>query len=153
MENGKRTKKGFKYIYLSVVLLYIWALVFIIDAKLNIADSQSKIFPYFVGGLAIVVATIILLKSIKGKERDEDYDFSGSFKVAKFSLVLIAYVIAIMFLGYYISTAIFLFTGMWMLGQRNIKVMIAVSIATPLIIYLFFDLALQLQIPTGILFN
>jgi len=153
MDKNNTTKKPFNYNYISVVLLYVWALIFIIEAYRNITDSGSKIFPYFVGGFAIFLATVLLIKSKFNIGKQETFDFSGSKKSIIYGIILVVYVALVATIGFYIATPIYLYFGMWMLGQRNKKVMISVSLALPLAVFLFFDLLLGMKIPAGILFS
>lgn len=151
MNKNEEGKKPFNYNYISVALLYAVALLFIVSAR-SISEADSKIFPYIVAGLTIVLASIILIKSLFNLGRQETFDFTGSFKAFKFGVVLLIYIALTVIFGFYISTPIYLFFGMKILGQKNLKLMLIVSVATPLIIYLFFDLLLGMEIPTGIFF-
>ncbi|CDZ75412.1 Hypothetical protein ING2D1G_1274 [Peptoniphilus sp. ING2-D1G] len=146
----ENSKKQFNYNFISVILLYVWAIVFIFEAG-KIPDMDSKFFPYIVSGIAIVLATILLLSSIFGPRKNETFDFSGTLKSVKFGALLLVYVILISFFGFYVSTPIYLLGSMYALGQRNKKVMLGVAIFTPIAVYLFFEVLLKLNIPSGIL--
>lgn len=151
MNKNDKVKTEFNYNYISVILLYVWALAFIVEAR-NITEPQSRIFPYFIGGIAIFLATILLIKSKFNLGFQDTFDFSGTGKAIKYGVILIIYVALTATLGFYISTPLYLLGGMWMLGQRNKKLMIGVAIGTPLIIFLFFDLILGIKIPMGMFF-
>jgi hypothetical protein len=55
--------------------------------------------------------------------------------------------------GFYISTLLYLPAGMLYLGQRSWKVIAGVTVGLPLIVFIFFDLILGMQMPVGILFG
>ncbi|WP_138159901.1 tripartite tricarboxylate transporter TctB family protein [Peptoniphilus catoniae] len=145
----KRT--GFNYNFISVAILYIWALAFIFETG-KIEEPDSRIFPYAVSAFAIFLATILLLSSIFGKRRYEEFDFSGTGKAVKYGIILVGYVILVALFGFYIATPIYMMVGMYSLGQRKIPLMVAVSVITPVIVYVFFQVLLKLQIPKGMFF-
>ena len=49
--------------------------------------------------------------------------------------------------GFFISTAVFCPLGMYMLGQRNWKVLVGVPIGLDAFVYVLFVMQLQLQMP------
>lgn len=147
--NNKSTKKGFNFNYLSVIFIYIWAGAFLIVSR-QIQDPGSRLVPTFISIFAIVLATLLLLRTKRGK-KEEALDFSGSKAALVMAVLLILYVILIEVLGFYIITPFYLYTAMWVLGQKNKKIMLAISLLMPLGVYLFFDLLLSMQIPEGLL--
>jgi putative tricarboxylic transport membrane protein len=64
---------------------------------------------------------------------------------------LIIYVGVIEVVGYYFATPFYLYISMWVLGQKNKKLMLAISLLMSLGAYVFFGLLLDMQIPEGIL--
>lgn len=150
--DNKPVKKPFNYNYPAVAFLYVWAIVFLISAT-TIKDSGSKIFPYFASILAIVLATVLLLKNIFNIGKKEEFDFTGTNKATKYFLLLFGYITAASFVGYYISTPIYLVLSMRALGQKSYKIMIISTLLVSVFIYVFFDLALEMKIPQGILFD
>lgn len=149
MEN-KSTKKPFNFNYLSVVFIYIWAFAFLLWTP-KIKDPGSRMFPILISVFAIVLATILLLKTYFKWGKQEDIDFSGAGSAMIMAALLIAYVGAIEVVGFYLSTPFYLYTTMWVLGQRKKKLMLAISLLMPLGVYIFFDLILGMAIPEGLL--
>ena len=68
-------------------------------------------------------------------------------------VILLLYIAATTLTGFYLSTPLYLALSMWVLGQRNKKIIIVVSAMTPLVIYLFFTLLLGMRVPEGVLFS
>lgn len=149
MEN-KTSKKSFNFNYLSVALIYIWALAFLLWTP-KIKDPGSRMFPVAISIFAIVLATILLLKTYFKWGKQEELDFSGSKMAMLMAVLLIAYVALIEAVGFYLATPFYLYITMWVLGQRKKKLMISISILMPLIVFVFFDLILGMQIPEGML--
>jgi len=150
MEN-KPTKKFFNYNYISVVLLYIWAFVFLIVTP-QIKGDGARLFPYIVCILTFVLATVLLIKSyLKQDEKKEDFDFSGTSSAFYMAIILLGYIIATTVLGFYLATPFYLYIAMWVLGQRKKKLMAIISLLTPLGVFMVFDYILGMRIPEGIL--
>lgn len=149
MEN-KTSKKSFNFNYLSVALIYIWAFAFLLWTP-KIKDPGSRMFPVAISIFAIVLATILLLKTYFKWGKQEELDFSGSKMAMLMAALLIAYVALIEAVGFYLATPFYLYITMWVLGQRKKKLMISISILMPLIVFVFFDLILGMEIPEGML--
>lgn len=149
MEN-KTTKKSFNFNYLSVIIIYIWALAFLLWTP-KIKDPGSRMFPVAISISAIVLATILLLKTYFKWGKQEELDFTGTKMAMLMAAFLVAYVALIEAVGFYLATPFYLYITMWVLGQRRKKLMLTISIVMPLLVYLFFDLILGMQIPEGML--
>jgi uncharacterized membrane protein len=150
--DNKPARKQFNYNYLSVVLIYIWAIAFLVSIP-SIADKQSRMFPIIVSTFAILLATIFFLKTYFAKGKGEFPDFTGSGMAIIMTVLLIIYVGAIWFMGFYLATPFYLYATMWVLGQRRKRLMISISLLMPLGVYLFFRLLLGMRIPEGILLS
>ena len=149
MEN-KSTKKPFNYNYLSVALIYIWALAFLLWAP-KIKDPASRMFPVGISIFAIILATILLLKNKFNWGKNQELNFTGTKTAMIMAALLITYVGVIEVVGYYLATPFYLYICMWVLGQKNKKLMLTISILMSLGVYLFFGLLLDMQIPEGML--
>jgi len=149
MEN-KTTKKSFNFNYLSVIIIYVWALAFLLWTP-KIKDPGSRMFPVAISIFAIVLATILLLKTYFKWGKQEELDFTGTKMAMLMAAFLVAYVALIEAVGFYLATPFYLYITMWVLGQRRKKLMLTISIVMPLLVYLFFDLILGMQIPEGML--
>ncbi|MEA4847942.1 MAG: tripartite tricarboxylate transporter TctB family protein [Clostridiaceae bacterium] len=152
MEN-KSDKKPFKYDYLSAIFIYVFAIAFLINA-FKIKDPGSRMFPIVICITSIAIATLIVFMTRfnLGKNK-ESLDFSGTKTALIMFAFLLIYVTAIEFIGFYIATPIYLYISMLVLGQKNKKMVAAVSLLFPLGVYLFFDLLLKMVIPMGRLFS
>ena len=144
------TQKKFNWDILSAIFIYGWAGAFF-AASLSIKDASSRMFPQVMCGLAALLATIFLISTLRGKSK-EAASFAGTGRAAVMCGILILYILANYLTGFYISTLMYLPVGMLYLGQRNWKVIAGVTVGLPLIIYVFFDLILHMQMPTALLF-
>jgi hypothetical protein len=66
-----------------------------------------------------------------------------------FALLLVGYVLALYYLGYFISTFLFLIVSMSLLGQRRPAVLLAVPVGWLLLSYWVFVRLLYVPLPVG----
>lgn len=141
------TKKSFNFNYLSVILIYVCALIFLFST-FKIKDADSRIFPYVVSILAIVLATVFLIRTyFKLGKKKEELDFTGTKSALYMAGLLLLYIGAIVVLGFYLATPFYLYISMSVLGQKNKKLKLIISLLVPIGSYVFFDLFLNMQIP------
>jgi putative tricarboxylic transport membrane protein len=113
-------------------------------------------FPLFSVGATVVMALLIILDTYLGRDPTLNqrikFDFSyTAFKPTILTAVTIIYVLAIFELGYFVSSAIFLVVSTMLVGIRNyVTILITAVILFPLM-YAFFELFLQANLPQGLL--
>ncbi|WP_243297831.1 tripartite tricarboxylate transporter TctB family protein [Bacillus litorisediminis] len=64
---------------------------------------------------------------------------------------VLVYIILLEMLGFFLTTALFIFINSWYLGYKKWLSNVIVSLSVPLFIYLLFNAFLQIQLPKGIL--
>ena len=62
-------------------------------------------------------------------------------------LLMVIYAILMNYTGYFVSSAIFLPVGMFLLGQRNWKAILGVTVGLEVFVYVLFVMQLQLRMP------
>ncbi len=125
------------------------ALLFL-AASFWIEDPSSAIFPRVLCVLALLLSAGYFIQILKGQHED-DFDFTGTGRAIKMGVMMSGYVLLNYLFGYYVSTVIFLPVSMVFLGQRNWKVIAAVSAGMPLTIYLLMDLLMDMLMPEAML--
>lgn len=146
MADEEQKRFSFHYDYVVVVVLYLWSIVYIVASK-GINSAGARLFPYIVIALTVGLSTILLIKILFRIGKVDEYDFSGTGRAVALMGLMLIYITAITFVGFYIATPFFLYGTMFALGQRNHKIILACSVILPLFVYLLFDLTLNLQIP------
>ena len=163
----KTQTKAFSNLVASVILLVfeIWAYVQTLDFKvIKKAAVQPATFPQ-VMCIGMMVFTIILLVqsliSLKKMDPDDlNIQPAASINVLKnkgvqaglFVIVLcILYVALFKTLGYVLASAIIAAVIMWLIGKRDVKQILLVSVLVPLAMWLVFYKLLTVNIPMGIL--
>ena len=163
----KTQTKAFANLVASVILLVfeIWAYVQTLDFKvIKKAAVQPATFPQ-VMCIGMMVFTVILLVqsliSLKKMDPDDpNIQPAASINVLKnkgvqaglFVIVLcILYVALFKTLGYVLASAIIAAVIMWLIGKRDVKQILLVSVLVPLAMWLVFYKLLTVNIPMGIL--
>ena len=163
----KTQTKAFANLVASVIQLVfeIWAYVQTLGFKVvKKAAVQPATFPQ-VMCIGMMVFTIILLVqsliSLKKMDPDDpNIQPAASINVLKnkgvqaglFVIVLcILYVALFKTLGYVLASAIIAAIIMWLIGKRDVKQILLVSVLVPLAMWLVFYKLLTVNIPMGIL--
>ncbi len=118
--------------------------------------GSSGQFPQFTEYVIIMIAAIMIVRTFfTHDERFEgkvQFDFSyPGMKPIYVMIVTIFYVYAVFHLGFYTASVIFFFVVTWMTGFRNLKVMGATAVVLFPLMYLFFNIALDADLPKGVL--
>lgn len=151
-------KKTNKELFFAVSITVISSLLLMTSFSY---PSESSEFPRFLCALMLLFSVLILIKALRSKRAAEENanseEHSGSMicklKVPAivFSLT-IAYIAGIMYIGYFVSSIIFLIGTMSVFGKQGL---IAKTIATAgflLVVYALFVSFLGLRLPEGLLF-
>ena len=113
-------------------------------------------FPLFAAGGIVFLSIMLIVDGIlrRRPEADRPIDFSLSYsrlKPAFMTAIAIVYVLLIFRLGYFTASALFLFAATLMVGVRNIRMIaLTAAILFPLM-YVFFEIFLEANLPQGIL--
>ncbi|MEG1578314.1 MAG: tripartite tricarboxylate transporter TctB family protein [Oscillospiraceae bacterium] len=113
--------------------------------------NQPRFFPYVISGMFAVLGALLFMSGIKKKDKPNQETYTLDLTGGKMVLITLGivgvYVLALAFLPYIPCTIVGLGILMWIFGQRNLKVVIPVSIVLPIIIYLSFTYLLKLRLP------
>ena len=140
--------------FLTIGLFILEAFYFLLIKQL---PPKAARYPYFVLGLMIFLTLLLaintfLIKPKNTEENKEEDQFKGNL-YGQFFLVIVlsaVYVILIDIIGFFVTTAIYLFVTMLAL-KSNIKWSIIVSILFPIFLYLIFVSFLKVPVPRGFL--
>ena len=163
----KTQTKAFTNLVASVILLAfeIWAYVMTLDFKIvKKAAVQPATFPQIMCIGMMIFTVILLIQSIvklqKMDSNDPMIQPAASINVFKnkgvqaglFTIVLcIAYAALFEVLGYVLISAIIAAIIMWLIGKRDVKQIILVSVLVPLLMWFVFYKLLTVNIPMGVL--
>ena len=140
--------------FLTIGLFILEAFYFILIKQL---PAKAARYPYFVLGLMVFLTLLLAINTfiIKPKNAEEDKEedqFKGNLYGQFFLIMALSaiYVILIDIIGFFVTTAIYLFVTMVTL-KSNIKWSIVVSILFPVFLYLIFVSFLKVPVPKGFL--
>ena len=163
----KTSTKAFTNLVASVILLVfeIWAYVQTLGFKVvKNAAVQPATFPQFMAIGMIAFTVVLLIQSItKLQKMDPDdpmMEPAASINIFKnkgiqgaaFVIALcIAYAALFEVLGYVLASTIIAAIIMWLIGKRDVKQIILVSVLVPLLMWFVFYKLLTVNIPMGVL--
>ena len=140
--------------FLTIGLFILEAFYFLLIKQL---PPKAARYPYFVLGLMIFLTLLLaintfLIKPKNTEENKEEDQFKGNLYGQFFLVIALStvYVILIDIIGFFVTTAIYLFVTMLAL-KSNIKWSIIVSILFPIFLYLIFVSFLKVPVPRGFL--
>lgn len=111
--------------------------------------SAAVVPRLWVAGL-VVCCLYLLINTIRGREAPDPVSGSLSL-VYRFIGITIAYLVLIQILGFFLSSFIFLVTGMLVLGYRRKMVIFAVAAGWMTFTYVIFYRILFVPLPDGLL--
>ena len=140
--------------FLTIGLFILEAFYFLLIKQL---PPKAARYPYFVLGLMAFLTLLLAINTflIKPKNSEEDKEedqFKGNLYGQFFLIMALSavYVILIDIIGFFVTTAIYLFVTMVTL-KSSIKWSIVVSILFPVFLYLIFVSFLKVPVPKGFL--
>ena len=140
--------------FLTIGLFILEAFYFLLIKQL---PPKAARYPYFVLGLMVFLTLLLaihtfLIKPKNTEENKEEDQFKGNLYGQFFLVIALSavYVILIDIIGFFVTTAVYLFVTMLAL-KSNIKWSIVVSILFPIFLYLIFVSFLKVPVPRGFL--
>ena len=163
----KTQTKAFASLVCSMILLAfeVWAYVQTLGFRVHKrAHVQPASFPQIMIGGMFIFTVILFIQSLfkitRGmSEYDHEKELAASINPFKNKGVAAAYFVIILCclytylfgkLGYVLVSACVSVIIMWLIGKRDLKVIIPVSILVPLIMWFIFYKFLTVNIPMGV---
>lgn len=134
-----------------VGLIYLYYLVTQIPPNILDTHTGPELMPkiYIIAGLAITV--LLLIQTIRDKTQvvseENEQDEKIKMNLVYYLGLLILYVLAISFVGYYIATFLVILVLLIIKKVKNIVLLIAVPVVFNLFIFILFDFVIGLPIP------
>ena len=138
-------------IILLIFCLILW--FFIIPTQ--ISSTKDAVYPRFVNVWIAICGILLIIKSWKSTEKIilyESKDEKGIIRVVATVLIFLIYIFMIDFLGFFISSFIFIIILMLSFGVRQWIKLISVPIILLLFLYFLIKKILFFPLPEGIFF-
>ncbi len=135
-------------VWISVVLIVCSVILYVMAG--NFYNPSAAVWPKAVLIATMILSTMLLIRGLRltAQKADAELIPPGDLVGSMLSFAaIIAYAVTVKFAGYFVSTAIFVPLGMFLLGQRNWKAIIGVTAGLELFVYLLFVVQLQLRMP------
>jgi len=155
--------------YLLIIILSVLLLINTFSFPENLGDVGPAFFPRMLLVVLLILSVVLLINSFlkmeKQKNQDQDKDkdkkeqmIAMSLKVAFLFSLIVLYSIGMIYLGYLLSTLLFLVVAVsFMIGNIKIKTFIQKTLPTSLIItfvtYIVFKMMIHIPLPVGTLFG
>jgi hypothetical protein len=144
----------------TAIVILAFASVVIVDnyelgAGWDSSGPESGYFPFYVGIILFISGAAILIGELseifKGRASEAgSFVETGPFtQVLRIFLPMIAYVIAIIYLGIYVSTAIFIGAFMVWLGKYRIWVAALFGVGIAVALFFTFEVWFLVPLPKG----
>lgn len=138
-------------IILLIFCLILW--FFIIPTQ--ISSTKDAVYPRFVNVWIAICGILLILKSWKSTEKIilyESKDEKGIIRVVATVIIFLIYIFMIDFLGFFISSFVFIIILMLSFGVRQWIKLISVPIIILLFLYFLIKKILFFPLPEGIFF-
>lgn len=143
--------------FLILSIVYGWLAL---DIPLTFVGEDevftARTLPYALSIVGIIISSLILIlpsatseKKAKVTEAFRGHDWSP---VIQLAVLMIFYGLTIKWLGFIISTCLFLIGGYWILGERRIKVLLAASIPVVIVFWFLMTKILGVYLAPGEIF-
>lgn len=146
-------------IYIGGLLTAFAAFFFVLTWEF---PKESSYFPRFFTCALMIISIFIIGQGVKKTraaqtgEKAEGAEIPltcHELRLPMIGLAAIAgYIAAINFVGFFVSTGLFLIGAMWFLKVRSVPMLLISTLAMEGFIYLLFVVQLKLTMPSGILF-
>ena len=135
-------------VFVLGLLLGAYSILGFFTAKVKAAWIMSPyLFPMLLSVFAVVVSTFLFAEAKKEAEQDTRRSDIHLNKVTVTAVMAAVYVALMPIAGFIVSTAVFLAVFMRYTGERKLKIIIPVSVVTPLALYTVFKMVLNVRLP------
>ena len=140
------------------VILFILGAVVVFEARRLGADWGSDgpgagYFPFYIGLILCISALAIFYQSVFSKNKDTDtfVDREQLTRVASVFVPAMVYVLAIVFLGIYVASAIYIALFMIVLGKYSVAKSVILGVAVNAFFFVMFEVWFKVPLYKGAL--
>lgn len=135
------------FFMLIAVIFFSFATKF--PPAMNKADLGPATFPIMITVIIAILAAALIYRGLKGKNNPDQPIIKIMRKNSVFvvMLLLMAYVIIMPIIGYYITTALFFPALLWFAGEKSPKNIILISIGFVVFAKTVFNMLLGVPLP------
>ena len=141
-----------------MILIILGVHVFQVSGNFEVLSKVTfggpEFFPRFVAALLMVCSALLITNALRGRALNQRQQVTSRdlLWVLYVCLLTIAYVFLIRYLGFFVSTVIYLVCFLTMIKERRPILIASTSLLIPLIVFLFFVKLMGIPLPEGLLF-
>ena len=149
----KKTIGGLFFLVLSFFYGYNASQIQLFSAVVEVFNART--LPLGLSAAGVIFSILLLVLPDKTKEDD----FIGRIKslnwgtTIKLFVAMSIYGLIFKYIGFFIATFLFLNVSFWIMGERNIKMMLTISCSMIVVFWLFLRYFLDIYIDPGFLFT
>lgn len=135
-------------VWIGLVLIALSIVFYVMAGEFR--NPDAAVWPRVILIGIIILSTMLLLNGWQLTKQNADTTLPGLNTLAGAMaalLIMVIYAALMNFTGYFVSTAVFLPVGMFLLGQRNWKAILGVTVGLEVFVYVLFVMQLQLRMP------
>jgi len=150
---------------IAATLILLFTIIYIIDAS-ALENSQDTLMVIPVLWIMVLLYPIIIWQEWRAAkkqeaekqevaEEEEDADNETTLKLSKkvllFMILTFIYLILMNYIGFIISTILYMPALMWVFGTKSKKLLIILPIVTAVVLFFLFNNLLGIPLPQGVL--
>ena len=141
-------------VWIGIVLMIFSVWFWILSGSF---PEEAQLFPRFFLAANCLLSVLLVINTIR-HNRKGDGETGGAVNwkelaaIIEAYLIIMVYVLCIDFIGFFVSTSVFLVGFMVFLNVRKPLTLICVTAGMDLFLYLLFTVGLKLNLPAGLLF-
>jgi len=145
----------------SVLFLAFGVFLLLIPHVTGMA-AGSALFPRIISVCILLLSVFLLAQNLprllkaraggaqEGSAEEKAITLHGATDFLVPAIGIMLYIVCINVIGFYVTTSVFLFASMRLLGYKNLKVTILSTIGTVAFLYFLFHMQLRVPLPQGI---
>lgn len=119
--------------------------------EMSMFGPGAGFWPFILGVALMAVAALLVFDTLRNKKIFQEQQVIlitvDNVLVYKMMAIVIAYVIVLPIIGFYLATILFLASAMYLLGARKLTLIASVTLIFNAVIYVVFDELLSLSFP------
>lgn len=119
--------------------------------EMSMFGPGAGFWPFILGVALMAVAALLVFDTLRNKKTFQEQQVIlitlDNVLVYKMMAGVIAYVIVLPIIGFYLATILFLASAMYLLGARKLTLIASVTLIFNAVIYVVFDELLSLSFP------
>lgn len=135
------------------ILLLLSAIGFLMAGQFGNGQAYGPdFFPKLILTLLAISAALLIVGGALRLKKEKSvphiqFDRSAVGRIVLFIALLITYILLFFWVGFIISTILFLLAAQWIFGLRKVVLLAGVAVILPILLYFIFTMAFKIPLP------